>query len=291
MYSTKNKVPVGQSQWGKADKIGARIGPLYKGAERTKETQVPDPFVDSYRVHKTPGRFMGRQVSSGPHFNPLNARFRREPQSGPSGSKAASAKPVVKPSEVKELGPSNATGVEDGAFGRCEYWHEPYVTGTNYRTTQPMDKRKIGFGNGDAMKRDEFSDPIRTAQWRQQLLVEGKMASEGMRATLRKSGVDLDELRASGKDVAKELSASLGASSFGASRSMAGKTQYDRLRDHRDDPYNTKTLHSPTSKIQLGSHTLSSRAVGAGIEAVALGRPAHARVSVTKQFYRANGHN
>ena len=42
--------------------------------------------------------------------------------------------------------------------------HGKYNAEPLYITTQPLDKRKLGFGSHDASRRDEFSNPVRTTQ-------------------------------------------------------------------------------------------------------------------------------
>jgi len=46
---------------------------------------------------------------------------------------------------------------------------EPYVDKWRYVDSQQEKKR--GFGTGDYSKRDEFSNTVRTLQWREQLAV------------------------------------------------------------------------------------------------------------------------
>ena len=41
-----------------------------------------------------------------------------------------------------------------------------------YIETQPLDSRKQGFGSRDAHRRDEFSNSVRTEQYRAQLIKE-----------------------------------------------------------------------------------------------------------------------
>jgi hypothetical protein len=41
-----------------------------------------------------------------------------------------------------------------------------YIEDTRYALSQPLDKRKLGFGSHDAKRRDEFSNATRTEQYR-----------------------------------------------------------------------------------------------------------------------------
>jgi hypothetical protein len=69
--------------------------------------------------------------------------------------------------------PQNA---EDGHFSKKMYVPEKYGDGIKYISTQPLDSRKRGFGTKDAHKRDEFSNNIRTQQYRETLRKEKLLA-------------------------------------------------------------------------------------------------------------------
>lgn len=60
--------------------------------------------------------------------------------------------------------PNNA---ENGNFGKLTYASSLYKEVNTYISTQPLDKRKRGFGTKDASRRDEFTSSIRTEQYRQ----------------------------------------------------------------------------------------------------------------------------
>jgi len=72
-------------------------------------------------------------------------------------------------------------------------------------------------------------------------------------------------------------------------RTFARPTQFDRLADDRDDPYQTLTLHSPQRSIDRGNMTTSAQAYGFGVDVSPIQKPAHKRISVTKEFFRTNG--
>jgi hypothetical protein len=55
---------------------------------------------------------------------------------------------------------------ENGHFAKIVYVPEGYKETNKYITTQPLDSRKRGFGTKDAHRRDEFSNNIRTEQYR-----------------------------------------------------------------------------------------------------------------------------
>jgi len=276
MYTTKSTVGFpAQSQWS-GDKVGSRVGPLYKkGGSRSAGDQVPEPHVDQHRIQKVPKRFTGKQMMPGMHVNPGNMRFKV--------GRGKGEKVDLKAQEVRENGPTSASGVEDGFFGGLRYWAEEFSPVQSYVKSQPPDQRKNGFGSGDAQKRDEFSSQTRTAQWRQAIKSEDKMTSQVIEDSMAKSGVSMDELRASGMAASQKLGQT--------ARDFAKGTQYDRLRDKRDDVYGRKTMHSPMNKISLGSQMRSSGEIGTGVEEVELDRPKFKRVNVVKEFYRQNHGN
>jgi hypothetical protein len=53
------------------------------------------------------------------------------------------------------------------------------LEGTRYAATQPLDQRKKGFGTKDAKKRDEFSNAVRTEQYRETIRKEAELLSKG----------------------------------------------------------------------------------------------------------------
>lgn len=61
---------------------------------------------------------------------------------------------------------------ENGHFAKKTYVPEGYKEGIKYTSTQPLEGRKRGFGTKDASKRDEFSNNIRTEQYRETLRKE-----------------------------------------------------------------------------------------------------------------------
>lgn len=75
----------------------------------------------------------------------------------------------------------------------------------------------------------------------------------------------------------------------GGTRTFACTTQFDRLSDEREDPYNIKTLHSPDRSIDRGSMVTTAQEWGKGVDQCELTRPKFKRVSVTKEFFRAHG--
>jgi len=65
--------------------------------------------------------------------------------------------------------PPNA---ENGNFAKITYMSDGYKETNKYIDTQPLDKRNKGFGTKDAHRRDEFSNTIRTEQYRESIKKE-----------------------------------------------------------------------------------------------------------------------
>lgn len=68
--------------------------------------------------------------------------------------------------------PQHPINAETGYFSKLTYAGNPYTTAIPYVQTQPLEKRKKGFGTGDAFKSDEFTNAIRTEQYRETLKKE-----------------------------------------------------------------------------------------------------------------------
>jgi hypothetical protein len=57
--------------------------------------------------------------------------------------------------------------LKNGLFSQLEYHQEPYTElAEEYRKTQPLDKRKLGFGSHDAFKSGEFTSTKATERYR-----------------------------------------------------------------------------------------------------------------------------
>lgn len=64
---------------------------------------------------------------------------------------------------------------ENGNFTKIKYMPTKYIDKTMYLDTQPMANRKNAFGSHDAHRTDEFSNNIRTQQYRDSLKKENKI--------------------------------------------------------------------------------------------------------------------
>ena len=71
--------------------------------------------------------------------------------------------------------PHNA---ENGNFSKLTYVPQGYNDGVNYKDTQPLEKRKKGFGSHDANRRDEFTNFIATQRYRETLKKEKSLTTE-----------------------------------------------------------------------------------------------------------------
>jgi len=62
-----------------------------------------------------------------------------------------------------------AKNEENGNFSKLKYMAGGYLEATRYLKTQPLENRKKGFGTKDAFKTDEFSNAVRTQQYRESI--------------------------------------------------------------------------------------------------------------------------
>jgi len=108
-----------------------------------------------------------------------------------------------------------------------------------YITVEPLDKRKTGFGTHDASRRDEFSNNIRTEQYRETLYKEKRLNSENADQLQEKLQKLLEE-RA--KSTVSPTSSTEGDSLFNYSQRVR---QYDigRNRITAFDPRSTKDAY------------------------------------------------
>jgi len=67
------------------------------------------------------------------------------------------------PMHIKMIPPNE----QNGHFAKITYMPEGYKEVNKYITTQPLEGRKRGFGTKDAHRRDEFSNAVRTEQYRE----------------------------------------------------------------------------------------------------------------------------
>lgn len=104
-------------------------------------------------------------ITVGDPFKDQQANPFRQPK---KGEKAPT------PFQVKMI-PQNA---ENGHFAKVTYHPEGYKETNKYITTQPLESRKNGFGTKDASRRDEFSNNIRTEQYRESIRKENELMNQ-----------------------------------------------------------------------------------------------------------------
>jgi len=69
--------------------------------------------------------------------------------------------------------------VEAGFFTKTAYKGGGFQEATRYLETQPIGNRKLGFMTKDAHKRDEFSNGVRTEQYRESIRKEKDIIDKG----------------------------------------------------------------------------------------------------------------
>lgn len=83
---------------------------------------------------------------------------------------------AVKPFQIKQA-PENE---QNGHFSKIVYASSPYNETNLYIKDQPLDTRKKGFGSKDAHRRDEFSNAVRTQQYRESIRKETSLRGDAM---------------------------------------------------------------------------------------------------------------
>jgi hypothetical protein len=71
-----------------------------------------------------------------------------------------------------QTSPAKKGQINAAYFASYGYSASGYNKPLDYRTTQPIDSRKLGFGSRDADRRDEFSSNLRVQQYREKLKKE-----------------------------------------------------------------------------------------------------------------------
>lgn len=192
-------------------------------------------------------------------------------------------------------------GQQGGYFGEFKYNAVAYADTNSYRITQPKDKRKTGFGTGDANRRDEFTLDIRAQQYKElltkELQFQAKKAAEEKESG-NGTGDSLDEFKASN-------SARFSASSTGRGEPVAGMFQ-TQVPNHLFDIGRTaitpicnkcsrETFYCPHRVNSQGSDTLrrlgplktSAMEVGSEIHKHNM-KPPHGKRSQLKDFFDNN---
>jgi len=171
-------------------------------------------------------------------------------------------------------------------YGGKSFIHnpEPYRTEVPYHKIEPPDKRKLGFGSHDASKRDEFTQAIRTEQYRETLHKEQDIINRSQAKTIetQKKAIEAWKAREKtsfphGKKEIKFL--------YDVGRNI--HTESDP-KNHRDQFYTMRDgmrgKSNETSK-RMGNYRTASMEVGDGVWAVRCHKPEASMNHAHKTFY------
>lgn len=212
--------------------------PNYKNKNIQSESYVSigDPYNDPHRRSKVNSRFAGKQMQTNP--------------------------------------PKNTSG-NIGHFTKFTYNIDMFQDKSGYTKSQPLDKRKLGFGSHDAARRDEFTTAIRTEQYREQLVGELKHQKVGA-AIVADTGV-ADRSFPQGLTEVRHL--------YDIGRKQ--ETAFDP-KSSVDTFYNALTCKSrQRGERRTGGAFLSSTVVGEGTKGLDHGKckSEHGHVRKTKTFF------
>lgn len=157
---------------------------------------------------------------------------------------------------------------------------EPYVAVPLYIEAEPIDTRKAGFGSKDASKRDEFTNFIRTEQYREMVRKE--------QASLEKSQCRGQQQQIHGYDdkgTTRDLANADGNrhNTFLYDIGRSRTTPFDPKR-RRDRYYQRSAPATDGSKPRFSPYRLSSEEIGAGMWQVKSMPPRAAPASCRKAF-------
>ncbi|TMW68717.1 hypothetical protein Poli38472_006185 [Pythium oligandrum] len=165
-----------------------------------------------------------------------------------------------------------------GYFEKKTYSSDPLQDTTMYLKTQPMDKRKSGFGSKDASRREEFMSHVRTEQYRETLTKEMEIVDKQKKA-LSEEG-RFEELEA--LEEQRTFPEGLTETKFLYDIGRTQNTEFNQ-KSHRDTFYTMRTGNSQY-KRNNGPFMLTSESIGIGADDVSNNRPTPKGAS-TKQFY------
>lgn len=164
------------------------------------------------------------------------------------------------------------------------YNPEPYRTEVPYHKTEPPDKRKLGFGSHDASKRDEFTQAIRTEQYRETLRKEMKIVNETQAEQLVNQRKALEAWNARvtnsfpyGKKEIKHLY-DVGRNQSTSHDPKNSRDQFYCMRD------GARGRSNETGK-RMGNFRTASQEVGEGVWAVKVKKPEFSVNHAHKNFY------
>jgi hypothetical protein len=122
---------------------------------------------------------------------------------------------------------------------------DPYRMQVKYLETQPPDKRRRGFGSGDAFKTDEFTNVIRTETYREQLKREKKITDA--RFFEEKSAANESKQNIAMEEEKDEIDNTLFSTTHSTKPDVYGKARLKALRQ---------------KERNVGFHRLASRDYG-----------------------------
>jgi len=168
--------------------------------------------------------------------------------------------------------------------------------------------RKNAFGSRDASRRDEFTNFRRSAQFRERVRAERKAGRT--RSTLAGAGSSIaSPNRTAGGDGCGEASLAPGSpmnaraqgslteslaqslADLTTTRSFAARSEFDRARDPRTPRtvYGLRERTGPRGSLETGPMSRTSQDFGGSLAGVVPSAPEARKVSVVREFYRANG--
>lgn len=146
-----------------------------------------------------------------------------------------------------------------------------------YLKTQPVDKRKLGFGTRDAHRRDEFMSHIRTEQYRETLTREMELVEQQTNLESNE-----DELKDMDMNIQREFPKGLKETKYLFDIGRTNVTPFNQ-KSHRDTFYSMQKGNSPYVRDN-GHFVLSSQSIGSGAESVEY-KPPKPKMASTRQFY------
>lgn len=173
--------------------------------------------------------------------------------------------------------PAKNTCNGGGYFEKKTYSSDPLQDKTMYLSTQPMDKRKAGFGSKDASRRDEFMSHVRTEQYRETLDTE-MMILDKQKSNESPQQFELLDSINQNKHFPEGLQETKYLYDIGRSQN----TEFNQ-KSHRDTFY-TMRVGNSSFKRNNGPFMLTSESIGLGADDVTGNRPTPKGAS-TKQFY------
>lgn len=183
--------------------------------------------------------------------------------------------------------PENSGGGYFGLMGRAfDYMPDKYVEQLPYAKTQPFGDRKLGFGTHDASKRDEFTQRIRTEQYRDLLKREKRLIAKNV-ALDKSIAARISAMQDSSKVQEQDERLKVGLD--------APRHLYDigRSRNTEFDPHMTSdrfynTHEARKREKRRGNQRTASQDVGSGAWAIKA-VTGHGRSHATRTFYN-RGH-